>query len=124
MPIVKRIQDMYEKYTAKYSGDNVTATFTAVRDLMYARYEGAVSTIYNVVEVTRDILSQEGVPTGLWATYMAFAQMLARLTFSHKAKTLQAEISGLKNYFITAYKADPAILDRIVEAVLGTVPPY
>ena len=124
MPIVKRIQDMYEKYYTKYDGANVTTTFTAVRELMYARYEGAQSVIYNVVETTRDILAEEGVPTGLWAIYMAFAQIIASKTFSHKDKTLQTEISGVKNYFITAYKADPKILDRIVEAVLGILPPY
>ena len=124
MPIVKRFQDMHEKWYAKYDGANVTTTLTAVKPLMEARYEGAQSTIYNVVERVRDILAEEGVPTGMYATYMAFAQIIARMTFSHKDKTLQTEISGVKNYFVTAYKADPAILDRIVEAILGIVPPY
>jgi len=124
MGIVKSFKDMHQKYYLKYDGTNVTTRLTAVKDLMDARYEGAVSTIYNVVETVRDILSAEGVPTGLWAKYMSFAQIVAKLTFSHKDLTLQKEIAGVKNYFVTAYKADPAILDRIVEAIIGIVPPY
>ena len=124
MPIVKRLQDMYEKYYTKYDGDNVRTTFAAVSSIMYARYEGAMSPIYNVVETVRDILTSNGVPTGLHGMYYAFAQIIARMTFSHKAKTLQTEISGVKNYFITAYKADPKILDAIIQAVIGTLPPY
>ena len=124
MPIVKRLVDMHRKYELKYDGTNVTNRLTAVKDLMDVRYESAQSVIYEVVETTRNILSSEGVPTGLWATYISFAEQLARLTFSHSGLTLQKEASGLKNYYITAYKADPAILDRILEAVLGSVPPY
>ncbi|MHC1594328.1 MAG: hypothetical protein ACXQT2_03370 [Methanotrichaceae archaeon] len=124
MPIVKRLDDMRRKFETKYDGTNVTNRLTAVKDIMDARYEAATSVIYNVVETVRDILAEEGVPTGLWAKYISFAEIVASLTFSHKGLTLQKEISGVKSYFVTAYKADPAILDRIVEAVIGIVPPY
>jgi len=124
MPIVKSLADMERKYYTKYDGANVTARLTAVKSIMDARYEGAVSTIYNVVETVRDVLSSEGVPTGQWAMYMSFGQIIAKLTFSHKNLTLQKEIAGVKNYFVTAYKADPAVLDKIVTAILGIVPPY
>lgn len=124
MPIVKTLKDMHQKWYVKYDGANVTTRLTAVKALMDARYEGASSVIYDVVERVRDILSEEGVPTGLWATYISFAEMCAKLTFSHKGVTLQKEVGGLKNYFVSAFKADPAILDRIIEAVLGVVPPY
>ena len=124
MPVVKRLSDMRKKYELKYDGTNVTNRLTNVKDIMDARYEGAQAIIYQVVEATRDILSEEGVPTGLWATYLSFAQILAKLTFSHKGITLQKEASGVKNYFISSYNADPTILDRILETVLGLVPPY
>jgi len=124
MPIVKSLKDMEQKYYTKYDGANVTTRLTAVKSIMDARYEAAVSTIYNVVETVRDILSSEGVPTGLWATYLSFGQIVAKLTFSHKDLTLQKEIAGVKNYFVTAYNADAAILDKIVTAILGIVPPY
>ena len=124
MAIVKGLKEMYEKYYTKYDGANVTTTLTAVKPLMEARYEGAQSTIYNVVETVRDILEEAGVPSGLHGMYYAFAQIIAKMTFSHKSKTLQTEISGVKSYFVSAFNADPAILDRIIEAVIGVVPPY
>ncbi|MCD6487802.1 MAG: hypothetical protein J7K21_01070 [Desulfurococcales archaeon] len=124
MPIVKRLSDMHKKYELKYDGTNVTTRLTSVKDLMDSRYEAAMSTIYDVVERVRDVLAEEGVPSGLWAKYLSFAQRIAKLTFSHKGLTLQNEISAEKSYFVTAYKADPAILDRIIEVVIGVVPPY
>jgi len=124
MPTVKSLVDMHRKYDIKYDGTNVTTTFTAMKPLMEVRYEAGSAVIYNIVERVRDILSSEGVPTGLWATYLSFAEIIARMTFSHKDLTLQKEISGIKAYFTTAYKADTTILNKIVQAVLGTVPPY
>jgi len=124
MPIVKRFQDMKAKYEKKYDGANVTTRLTAVKTLMDSRYEGAVSSIYNIVETVRDILSSEGVPTGQWAPYLAFGQILGKLMYSHSNVTLQKEVSGVKSYFVTAHKCDPAILDKIIEAVIGAVPPY
>jgi len=124
MPIVKRLSDMHKKYELKYDGTNVTTRLTSVKDLMDSRYEAAVSTIYDVVERVRDVLAEEGVPSGLWAKYLSFAQRIVKLTFSHKGLTLQNEISAEKSYFVTAYNADPAILDRIIEVVIGVVPPY
>jgi len=124
MPIVKRLVDMHRKYELKYDGTNVTNRLTNLKEIMDIRYESAQSIVYEVVETTRNILSEEGVPTGQWATYISFAEQLARLTFSHKGLTLEKEANGLKSYYITAYKADPTILDRILEAVLGAVPPY
>jgi hypothetical protein len=44
--------------------------------------------------------------------------------FSHTGATLNKEIVGLKNMWVTAYGADAAILDMIVTAILGAVPPY
>ena len=124
MPIVKRFQDMVTKYNLKYDGANVTTRLTAVKDLMDARYEGAQSVIYEVVENVRDLLSSEGVPTGFWGKYIAFAEILAKLTFSHKGLTLQKEIGGVKSHFITAHNCDPSILEKIIEKIIGFVPPY
>jgi len=124
MPIVKNITDMIQKYSTKYDGANVTTTLTAVKPLMELRYESAMAVIYNVQEIVRSVLSESGVPTGQWAPYMAFGEMLAKLTFSHKGLTLQKEISGRKAYFVTAYKCDPKVIDSIVQTFLGSVPPY
>jgi len=124
MPKVRSFMDMKEKYEVKYRGDIVTARLTAVAEIKNSRYEAASSVIYNAIETARDILSTEGVPTGQWAPYIAFAEILAKLTFSHKNLTLLKEVSGVKAYFVTAHSCDAKILDKIVQAIIGTVPPY
>jgi len=124
MPFVRSIKDMLEKYRAKYVPDTVGARFTAVKTLMDERYEGATSAIYNVVETVRAILTENAVPPALWGMYIAFGEILARYAFSHSGPVLERLASGLKQYWVTAKGADPTILDKIIEAIIGTVPPY
>lgn len=120
----RKARDMFEKYPLKYDGENVTTKLTAVKPLMELRYEAASSVIDTAVEAARSILSAKGVPTGQWAIYIAFAEILASKTLKHKGATLDAEASGLKQYFVTAHGADPAILDEIITAIIGAVPAY
>ncbi|MEM0459286.1 MAG: hypothetical protein QXZ31_05425 [Thermofilaceae archaeon] len=124
MPGVRSFRDMREKYELKYDGATVTARWTALKTIIDARFESASSPIVNIIETVRTILSTNGVPAGLQGPYYAFAQELGKLMFSHSGATLQALISGKKAYYVTAHKLDPEILDKIVLAVLGTVPPY
>ncbi len=124
MPGVRRFREMREKYELKYDGANVTARLTAVKEIMDARYEAASSPVVNVVETVRSILETNGVPAGLHGTYYAFAQELAKLMFSHSGATLDLLVAGKKSYYITAHGLDPTILDKIILAVLGAVPPY
>lgn len=124
MPIVKGLRDMVEKYSLKYDQANYTAAITAVKTLMESAYQAGHSVIYDVVERVRGILDSEGVPSTLWGIYLAFAQKLASKTFSFSIKTLQTEASALKAEFVAAHGADPDILDKIIEAILGSVPTY
>ncbi len=124
MPIVRTFADAREKYVTKYDGANVTARLTAVGEIKNRRYQAGSSTIYNIVETVRGILESSGVPALAHGMYYAFAQKITKLTFSHSGATLSQMVSGLKAQWVTAYKADPAILDKIILAVLGTVPPY
>jgi hypothetical protein len=125
MPFVRKIADRLEKYEAKYpDATTMTARITAVKSLMDLRYESASSPIVNVVDIVRGIIESEGVPSGLHALYYAFGQKVAAAMFSHTGPTLNKEIVGLKNMWVTAYGADTEILDRIVTAILGAVPPY
>lgn len=100
MPIVKSLKDMLEKYRAKYVPDTIGARFTAVKTLMDERYEGATSTIYNVVETVRTILTEQGVPPALWGMYIAFGEILAKYAFSHSGPVLERLASGLKQFAI------------------------
>lgn len=124
MPGVRRFREMHEKYVLKYDGTNVTNRLTAVKEIMDARYEAASSTIVNIIETVRGILEDNGVPAGFHGPYYGFAQELVKATFSHSGATLDLWIAGKKQYYITAHGLDPAILDKIVLAVLGAIPPY
>jgi len=125
MPFVRKIADRLEKYELKYpDAATMTARITAVKPIMDLRYEAASSPTANVVDIVRGIVESEGVPSGLHGIYYAFGQILAKLMFSHFGPTLNKEIVGLKQMFVTAYGADAVILDRIITAVLGAVPPY
>jgi len=124
MPFVRSLKDMLEKYKAKYVPDTVGTRFNEVKDLMDARFEAASSPIVNVIEEVRNILTENGVPPALWGMYIAFGEILASKTFSHQGAVLEKIASGLKQAWITGKGADPAILDKIAETILGTVPPY
>lgn len=124
MPIVKKFLEASQKYSAKYSGTNVTTALTAVKTLMDARYEAAASVIYNAQEVARKVLSTNGVPPALWAPYIAFAEQIAKFQFSHSGLTLQKILSGLKSQYVTAHGCDPAVLDSIILELTGTAPVY
>jgi hypothetical protein len=124
MPIVKRFLDANKKYQTKYSGANVTTALTAIKPIMDARYEAAASVIYNAQEIARRVLSANGVPPGLWAPYIAFAEQIAKFQFSHGGLTLQKVLSGLKSQYVTAHDCDPIILDAIIQEMTGLTPPY
>ncbi len=124
MARVRYLRDMVPKYTTKYSGDNVTQTFTAVKQIMETRFEEGAGAIYNAVELARKILTEEGVPTGQWGPYIAFAEILQKEAFSHSGLVLQKIASGWKAYFVTAHNCDPAVLDRIAKEIIGVAPPY
>jgi len=124
MPGVKRFGDMREKYELKYDGANVTTALTAVEEIKNRRYEAFSSPIVNIIETVRPILEANGVPAGQHGIYYAFAQVIQSKAFSHSGATLDSIIAGKKSEWITAHKADPTILDKIILAIIGTLPPY
>ena len=124
MPFVRNLRDMLEKYRAEYVPDTVGTRISEVKSIMDARYEAAVSPITNVIEEVRKILIESGVPPAKWGMYIAFGEKLASKAFSHSGPTLEMIASGLKAWWVTGKGADPAILDKIIETIIGTVPPY
>jgi len=125
MPVVRKTADRLEKYELKYAdATTATARLTAVKTVMDLRYEAGSSPIVNAVDIVRNIVESEGVPAGLHALYYSFGQLVAKLMFSHTGTTLDKAIAGLKGMWVTAYGADSTILDKIITAILGAVPPY
>jgi len=113
-----------ESYNIKYDGANVTAVLTAIKPSMDARYQDGVTVTRMAVETARRILNENGVPTKDWAKYVSFAQAIASLTFSFSGDTLLKEVSAKKAYWVYDKGADPTILDKIIQGVIGVTVPY
>jgi len=99
------------------------ARLTAARPLMIHRREAALSLIANVNDVVRDVLEDKGVPAGQRRLYREFGREVAMLMLKHSGATLIKELVGLKQMYVAVHKADPAILDEIITALLGAAPP-
>jgi len=116
--------DRLNKYSGKYSGANVTTVLTAIKSDMDARYENGVTVTRQAVETARGILSDLGIPTKDWAKYLSFVQVIASKTFSFSGLTLQKEVSSIKAEWVYDKGADPAVLDRLIQEIIGITVPY
>jgi len=111
-------------YEIKYDGANVTTVLTAIKPSMDARYQDAVTVTRMAVETARRILNDLGIPTKDWAKYISFAQKIAKLTSSFSGDTLLKEVSAVKAYWVYDKKAEPTVLDAIIQGVIGITVPY
>jgi len=118
MPIVKTLQDRFEKFTAKTPPDVTGSRYAASKDIAIPRYLEGSATMAAIVELVRNILTSEGVPPAQHGVYYAFAQKARKAAFSHSGKSLSMFIDGLKAEF-TAKGCDPAILDKIATLIAG-----
>jgi len=118
MPIVKTLADRVEKFKAKTPPDQTGTRYGAVKDIAVARYIEGSGVMAAVRERVRNILESEGVPAGFHGVYYAFAMKLASKALSHEGPELEAIASGLKQWFV-AKGADPAVLDKIANLIVG-----
>jgi len=118
MPIVKTLSDRVEKFRLKTPADQTGARYGAVKDIAVGRYVEGAGIITAVRERVREILEREGVPSGFHGVYYAFGFKLTKAALSHSGATLQAIVAGLKEWFV-AKGADPAILDKIINLIIG-----
>jgi len=116
--------DRFAKYSAKFDPTTVGARFGQVADIARARAQQGLITWAAVQDVVRPILDKYGVNGPDRAKYLGFANKL--LTHSARATgdAAVALASGLKSYYVTAFNADPAIIDEIIQVVTGWVAPY
>jgi len=122
--MVRSYTDQLEKYSAKYSGENVRVALTAIKDtVMDPRYEVAISVITQDREVVRRILTEMNVPVGKHGIHYAFAFALSSAKFSHSGRVLASLAMGLKERFV-ALGASPEVCDAIIEALIGVTPYY
>lgn len=112
------------KYKTKYDGTNVTNKVTAIKDtVMIPRYEAAISVITPDREVVRQVLEELGVDPGKHGIYYAFGLALSSAKFSHSGAVLAKIAAALKARFV-GLGADPAVIDEITKAIIGTAPYY
>jgi len=118
MPIVKTLSDRVEKFKAKTPPDQTGTRYGAVKDLASGRFLEGAGIITAVRERVRDILEREGIPATDHGVYYAFAFKATSKALSHSGAELDSIIEGLKAWF-TAKGADPSILDKIANLIVG-----
>ena len=124
MTMYKTGQARFAKYSAKYDPTTVGARFGQVADIARARAQQGLITWASVQELVRPILDKYGVTGTDRAKYLGFTNKLLRHVSRATAESATAIASGLKAYYVTALKADPAILDEIIQVVSGWIAPY
>jgi len=119
MPFVRTLRDRVEKFSTKVVSDVVRDRFTQVETIAKGRVAEGLSPVVNIRELTRKILEEAGVPSGQHAVYYSYAFKAASKALSHSGETLNKELEGLKAMWVTAYGADPTIIDKIIKLVTG-----
>jgi len=117
MPITKSLSDRVKKYTAKYNPDTIKARLTQVQGIAEDRLLDALPFVVTIREATRNILQTNGVPAGMHAVYYSFAFRAASKAMKHTGETLDQILSGMIDRWVTAFGADPAILEQIANLV-------
>jgi hypothetical protein len=117
-------QARFEKYSAKYDPTTIASRFTQVSDVAKRRAQEGLITWASVQDLVRPILDKYGVNGPDRAKYLGFANKLLKHVGRATGDSATAMASGLKSFYVTAMKADPAILDEIIQVVAGWVAPY
>jgi hypothetical protein len=78
----------------------------------------------SVQDLVRPILDKYGITGTDRAKYLGFANKLLKHALRASGDAAAAYAAGLKSFYVTSLKADPAILDEIIQVVTGWVAPY
>ena len=124
MPMYRKGIDRIRKYEVKFNPTVVSTRFTDVKDLAIERAQEGLITFAGIDDLVRPILDKYGVMGTMKALYLAFARKLYKHVSRTGGEAASKVASGLKSYFVTAYGADPAILDEIINVVVGYAVPY
>ena len=124
MPMYKTGQERFAKYSAKYDPTTIGTRFGQVADVAKARAQQGLIMWASVQDIVRPILDKYGVAGPDRAKYLGFANKLLKHVSRSSGESATAVASGLKSFYVTAFAADPAILDEIIQVVAGWVAPY
>jgi hypothetical protein len=124
MPLYRTGQARFAKWRRKYDPATVSARFAQVADVAEARAQEGLTTFASVQELVRGILDVHGINGPDRGKYLGFANKLLSHSLRAKDEAAVKLAQGLKQYYVTAFAADPTILDEIIQVVTGWVPPY
>jgi hypothetical protein len=124
MTLYKLGSARFDKWKAKYDPTTVGNRFTQVSSIAADRAQQGLLEFASVQDLVRPILDKYGVTGPDRALYLGFANKLLKhaLRVSGTAGTQVA--AGLKAMYVTAFKADPSIIDEIIQVVTGYMTPY
>lgn len=124
MPLYKLGSERFKKYSAKYVPDTVGARFGQVESIAKERAQEGLIKFASVQDLVRPILDKYGITGPDRGKYLGFANKLLKHMTRHSGDSAVAVAEGLKSYWVTTFKADPAVLDEIIQVVTGWVAPY
>jgi len=124
MPLYRKGLDRYEKWDKKYDPATVGARFGQVADVAKKRAQSALLGYATMQDLVRGILDKYGVTGTDRAKYIGFANKLLKHILRHGGESGKAFAQGLKALYVTAMKADPTIIDEIIEIVAGWAVSY
>jgi len=117
-------QARFGKWRRKYDPATISARFTQVADIAADRAQEGLLKYASMQDLVRPILDKYGITGTDRAKYLGFANKLLKHVARAAGEAGTAYAAGLKSFYVTSLKADPAILDEIIQVVVGYVMPY
>jgi len=111
--------DRYNKYASKFVPETIAARFSQVRDIALERAQEAQIKYATIQEQIVPLLDTNGVNGPMRALYLGFANKLTRHLERVSGQSATKIADGLKSFYVTAFGADPTILDAIINAIFG-----
>jgi Sulfolobus virus coat protein C terminal. len=121
----QRFSKWQAKFTA-FSNPTVSSTIlTNISPIAQQNYQTNVPKFTSVNENVRAVLSQYGITGPNRAIYQGFGLKVARaLNRLGSGPALVNMISGLKAYYVSAFNANPAVLDAVTNIITGSTTGY
>ncbi len=114
----------FDKWKAKYDPTTVGNRFTQVSAIAADRAQQGLLEFASVQDLVRPILDKYGVTGPARALYLGFANKLLKHALRVSGAAGTSIAAGLKSMYVTAFNADPSIIDEIIQVVTGYVTPY
>ncbi len=118
MPISHTLEEMINKYTAKMNPTQVGTNYGNARTVAINRYMQGTYEYFASMPKIANVLSNLGVPAGVWGIYYAFVFKLTKYNIKHSGATLNDIVTALQQEFVTL-GADPAVLAQLANMVVG-----